>query len=59
MIRPKYIFFILEVGSDLQNYVILCMGVVKLYNNVTYINSKDVFSDLKNNLVNFIFRSLM
>lgn len=59
MIRPKYIFFILEVGSDLQNHVILCMGVVKLYNNVTYINSKDVFSDLKNNLVNFIFRSLM
>lgn len=34
------------------------MGIVKLY-NVTYINSKDVFSDLKNSLVSFSFRSLI
>lgn len=35
------------------------MDVVKLYNNVIYIDSKDVFSDLKNNLINFIFKSLI
>lgn len=34
-------------------------GVVKLRNNVTYINLKGVFSDLKSSLIDYTFRSLI
>lgn len=55
------LFIILIIGTQIKLQYIKnhFKGVVRLYNSVIYINSKNVISDLKSSLADFIFRSLV